>query len=110
MSCVVKFIGKYTFWEKLEATCHRGLGMAEPPGTTGPVGAAYLAGAAGPAPWLVPGPMHHLSREHNLDERDPPRKHQFDRMEEVRITWINGSTCSADQQPQPSFQGNPRCL
>jgi hypothetical protein len=54
------------------------------------------------------GLMHLLSRGHNLDERDPLRKRQFDRMDEVWITWINGSTCPADQPPQPSFQGNPR--
>jgi hypothetical protein len=79
-----------------------GLGTAEPPGRVG------AAGAAGPAPWLVRGPMHLLFREHNLDERDPPRKRRFDRMEDVRITWINGSTCPAAQPPQPSFQGDPR--
>jgi hypothetical protein len=56
------------------------LGTAEPPGTTGPTG------VAGPAPRLVPSPIHLLSHEHNLDERDPPMKHRFDRMEEVRIT------------------------
>jgi hypothetical protein len=84
-----------------------GLGTAEPPGTTGPVGAAGLAGAAGPTPWHILSPMHLLSREHNLDERDPPRKRWFDRMDEVRITWINGSTCLVIQPPQPS-QGNPR--
>jgi hypothetical protein len=67
-----------------------------------------LTGAADPAPWLVPGPMHFFSCGHNLDERDPPRKRQFDRMDVVRITWINESTCSADQPPQPLFQGNPR--
>jgi hypothetical protein len=91
-----------------------GLGTAAPPGTAGPAGAAGLAGVAGsagaaaPAPWNVSGPMHLLSRGHNLDERDRPRKRRFDRMDEVRITWINGSTCLADQLPQPSFQGNPR--
>jgi hypothetical protein len=44
-----------------------GLGTAEPPGTTSPAGVAGLAGAANPATWLVPGPMHLLSCEHNLD-------------------------------------------
>jgi hypothetical protein len=52
--------------------------------------------------------MHLLSRGHNLDDRDRPRKCRFDRMDDVRITWINGSTCPADQPPQPSFQGNSR--
>jgi hypothetical protein len=66
-----------------------GLGTAAPPGTAGPAGAAHLAGAVGlageaaPASWKVPGPMHLLSRGHNLDERDPPRKRRFDRMDEV---------------------------
>jgi hypothetical protein len=79
-----------------------GLGTAEPPGTADP------AGAASPTPWLVLGPMHLLFRGHNLDKRYTPRKHQFDRIKEVRITWINGSTCPVDQPPQLSFQGNPR--
>jgi hypothetical protein len=84
-----------------------GLGTVAPPGTDGLAGAASLVGAAGPrgaagpALWLVPGPMHLLSRRHNLDKRDQPRKRRFDSMDEVRITWINGSTCSADQPPQP---------
>jgi hypothetical protein len=60
-----------------------------------------LPGAAASAPWHVSGPMHLLSSEHNLDERDGPRKRRFDQMDEVRITWINGSTCPADQPPQP---------
>jgi hypothetical protein len=67
-----------------------------------------LPGAAAPAPWHVAGPTHPLSRRHNLDERDRPMKRRFDRMDEVRISWINGSTCPADQPPQASFQGNPR--
>jgi hypothetical protein len=93
--------------EEIGSNMPHGLGTAEPPGTTGPVGAAGLAGAAGPTPWHMLSPMHLLSCEHNLDKRDPPRKHWFDRMDEVRITWINGSTCPAVQPPQPS-QGNPR--
>jgi hypothetical protein len=28
-------------------------------------------------------------------------------MDEVVITWINGSTSPADQPPQPSFQDHP---
>jgi hypothetical protein len=75
------------------------LGTAEPPGTTGP------AGAAGPAPWRVPGPKHRLSHEHNLDERYSLRKQWFDQMVESRITWINGSTYSVTQPPQPSSRG-----
>jgi hypothetical protein len=54
--------------------------------------------------WSNAPPLH----RHNLDDRDRPRKRQFDRMDEVRITWINGSTCPADQPPQLSFPGNPR--
>jgi hypothetical protein len=30
----------------------------------------------------------------------------LDRMDEVVITWINGSTSPADQLPQPSNQGH----
>jgi hypothetical protein len=63
-----------------------GLGTAAPPGTVDLAGAAGLAGATGPALWLVPGPMHLLSRRHNLDKRDRPRKRWFDSMDEVRIT------------------------
>jgi hypothetical protein len=48
-------------------------GTAEPPGPAGPVGSASLAGAAGPALWLIPGPEHPSSREHNLDEHDSLR-------------------------------------
>jgi hypothetical protein len=33
--------------------------------------------------------------------------HWFDRMDEVVITWINGSTFPVDQPPQPSFQEHP---
>jgi hypothetical protein len=83
-------------------------------GTAGLAGAAGLAGVAGPArcghtcPVARTCPIHLLSHRHNLDERDRPRKRRFDRMDEVRITWINGSTCLADQPTQPSFQGNPR--
>jgi hypothetical protein len=97
-----------------------GRGTTAPPGTAGPTGAVDLvgavglagaigpAGAAAPTPWLVSGPMHLLSHGHNLDERDRPRKLRFDRLDEVRITWINGSTCPVEQPPQLSFQGNPR--
>jgi hypothetical protein len=84
MSCVVIFMGRYTFLGEIGTNVPHGLGTVAPPGVAGP------AGAAGPTPWLVPSPMHLLSRGHNLDEQDPPRKHQFDRMEEVRITRING--------------------
>jgi hypothetical protein len=31
----------------------------------------------------------------------------IDQMDEVVITWINGSTSPADQPPQPSFQEHP---
>jgi hypothetical protein len=58
-----------------------GLGKSEPPGMAGPAGVAGLEGAAGHAPWLVPGPMHLLSRGHNLDERDPQRKRRFNRID-----------------------------
>jgi hypothetical protein len=84
-------------------------GTDEPPGPVGPVGAAGPVGAVDPAPWPVPRPVNLLSCEHHFNERDPPRKRPFDRMEEVRITWTNGSTSPAVQPPQPSFQGNPRC-
>jgi hypothetical protein len=50
---------------------------------------------------------HGLPRVHNLDERHWSRKRRFDRMDEVMITWINGSTSRADQPPQPSFQDHP---
>jgi hypothetical protein len=76
-------------------------------GTPAPLGMACPAGAAAPARWHVFSPKHLLSRWHNLDEQDQPRKHRFDRMDGVRITWINGSTFLADQPPQPSFQGHP---
>jgi hypothetical protein len=82
-------------------------GTAAPPGTAGPAGAAGLAVAVGPASCHVLGPEHFLPRMHNLDERDLSRKHRFDRMDKVVITWINGSTSPADQPPQPSFQEHP---
>jgi hypothetical protein len=85
-----------------------GLGTAAPPGMASPAGAADPIGAAAPALWHASSSTHLLSRGHNFDERDRPRKRRFGLMDEVRITWINGSTCPADQRPQPSFQGNPR--
>jgi hypothetical protein len=66
-----------------------------------------MPGATGLAPCHVLGPEHFLPRVHNLDERDLSRKRRFDRMDEVVITWINGSTSLADQLPQPSFQEHP---
>jgi hypothetical protein len=66
-----------------------------------------LPGAAGPAMCHVHGPKHFLPRVHNLDERDLSKKCRFDRMDELVITWINGSTSPADQPPQPSFQEHP---
>jgi hypothetical protein len=66
-----------------------------------------LPGVAAPTPCHVLGPKHFLPRVHNLDERDWSRKRRFDRMDEVMITWINGSTSSADQLPRPSFQEHP---
>jgi hypothetical protein len=44
---------------------------------------------------------------HNLDERDLLGKCQFDQMDEVVITWINGSTSPFNQPQQPSFQEHP---
>jgi hypothetical protein len=82
-------------------------GTAAPPGTTGPAGVVVLEGVAGPAPWHILGPEHFLPRVHNLDERDLSRKHRCDRMDEVVITWINGSTSPVDQPPQTSFQEHP---
>jgi hypothetical protein len=79
-------------------------GTVAPPRTTVPAGAARLAGAAGPAPCHVLGLENFPPHMHNFDERDLSRKHQSDRMDEVVITWINGSTSPADQPPQPSFQ------
>jgi hypothetical protein len=79
-------------------------GTTAPPGMAGPASAAVLAGAAGHAPCHVLAPEHFLPHVHNLDEQDLSRKHRFDRMDEVVITWINGSTSPADQPPQPSFQ------
>jgi hypothetical protein len=71
---------------------------AAPPGTVGP-------GRCGrPCPCHVLSPEHFLPHVHNLDERDLSRKYQFDRMDEVVITWINGSTSPTDQPAQPSFQ------
>jgi hypothetical protein len=46
------------------------LGTAEPPGLASPARAAGLAGAAGPAPWLVPSLEHLLSLKQYLDEHD----------------------------------------
>jgi hypothetical protein len=63
---------------------------------------ATRVGTAGPALCHVFGPNHFLPRVHNLDEQDLSRKHQFDRMGEVVITWINGSNSPANQPPQPS--------
>jgi hypothetical protein len=97
-----EFHGQVHIFGVIGTNVPHGLGTAVPLGTTS------LAGATAPAPWLVPSPMHLLSHGHNLDERDRSRKPRFDRMDEVRITWINGSTCRADRPPQPSFQGNFR--
>jgi hypothetical protein len=101
-------MGMYTFWEKLEPTCHTGKArlalQVRPALQVQPA----LPGAATPTPWHVSSPIHLLSRGQNLNERDRPRKRQFDRMDEVSITWIYGSTCPANQPPQPSFQGNPK--
>jgi hypothetical protein len=82
-------------------------GTAAPPGTTGPAGAADLVGAVSPALCHILSPEHFLPHMHNLDERDLSRKHRFHRMDEVVITWMNGSTSPADQLPQPSFQDHP---
>jgi hypothetical protein len=76
-------------------------------GTAAPPGTAGLASAASPALCHVLAPEHFLPHVHNLDERDLSRKRWFDRMDEVVITWINGSTSSADQPPQLSFQEHP---
>jgi hypothetical protein len=84
------------------------LGTAEPLGMAGTAGVAGPVGATDPAPWRVPGPMHRLSLEHILDERDSLRKCQFDQMVKARITWINGSTYPVTQPPQLSSRGNPR--
>jgi hypothetical protein len=86
----------YTFRGKGTNVPHE-LGTAAPPGTAGP------AGAASPTPFHVPSPKHFLPRVHNLDEQVWSRKHQFGRIDEVVITWINGSTSLADQPPQQSF-------
>jgi hypothetical protein len=64
--------------------------MPHNPGTAAPPGTAGPAGAAAPAPCHVPSPKHFLPHMHNLYERDWSRKHWFDRMDEVVITWING--------------------
>jgi hypothetical protein len=66
-----------------------------------------LPGAAGPAPCHVLTPEHFLPHVHNLYEQDLSRKCRFDQMDEVVITWINGSTSPSDQPPQPSFQEYP---
>jgi hypothetical protein len=81
-----------------------------PPGTARPAGAAGLAGATSPAGAVGPAwcdrpcrcgrtcPAPRLrsesrsSRVHNFDEQDLSRQCRFDRMDEVVITWINGST------------------
>jgi hypothetical protein len=47
-----------------------------------------LPGATAPASCHVLCPNQVLLHMHNLDERDGSRKHQFDRMDEVVITWI----------------------
>jgi hypothetical protein len=57
----VNFIGRYTFWKI-------GTNVPHEQGTTEPPGPAGLAGAAGPAPWLVPGPEHLLSLEQHLNK------------------------------------------
>jgi hypothetical protein len=108
------FHGQVHIWGEIGTNMSHKLGTAEPPAraalqmrSSSQVRPA-LPGVAAPAPWLVPSPIHLLSCRHNLDEWDRPRKRQFDRMDEVRITWINGSTYTAVQPPQPSFQSNPR--
>jgi hypothetical protein len=93
---------RYTFRGEGTNVPHE-LGTAAPPGTASP------AGAAAPAPCHVSSPSQFLPRVHNLDEQDSSRKHRFDRMDEVVITWINWSTSPTDQLPQPSFQGHPEC-
>jgi hypothetical protein len=80
----VIFMGKYTFWDKMEPTCHTGEArlnhQARPALQVWPAWLVWTAlpRVATPAPWLVLGLMHLLSHRHNLDERDRPRKHRFD--------------------------------
>jgi hypothetical protein len=66
----VNFIDRYTFWEKLEPTCH--MSKARPNHLVRPAlqMRPTLPGAANPAPWLVPDPEHLLSLEQYLDEHD----------------------------------------
>jgi hypothetical protein len=90
--------------EEFDTNTPHVLGTTEPPGTVGPVG------AGSPASWRVSGLEHPFSLEHNLDERDSLKKCRFDQMVEARITWINGSTYTVTQPPQPSSRGNPRHL
>jgi hypothetical protein len=94
-------------WPHHQARPAHELGTATPPGTAGPTGAAGPASSAAPAPCHVLGPKHFLPHVHNLDERYLSREHRFDRMDEVVITWINGSTSPANQPPQSSFQEHP---
>jgi hypothetical protein len=100
--CVAIFMDRYTFRGE------NGVNVTHEPGTTASPGTAGPAGAAGPAPCHILSPEHFLPRVHNLDERDLSRKCRFDRMDEVVITWINGSTSPADQRPQLSFQEHPK--
>jgi hypothetical protein len=98
---------RYTFRGEMEPTCHKS--QARPYHQAWPALQVRpaLPGAAGPALCHVHGPKHFLPRVHNLDERDLSKKCRFDRMDELVITWINGSTSPADQPPQPSFQEHP---
>jgi hypothetical protein len=67
----VNFISRYTFWEKLEPTCHMSKTRPNHLIRCGRLArCAGTAGAAGSALWLVPGPEHLLSLEQHLDEHD----------------------------------------
>jgi hypothetical protein len=66
----VNFIDRYTFWEKLEPTCH--MSKAWPNHLVRPALQVRRAmpGAVGPASWLLSGLEHLLSLEQHLDEHD----------------------------------------
>jgi hypothetical protein len=66
----VNFIGRYTFWEKLEPTCH--MSKARPNHLVRPALQVWsaLPGATSPTPWLIPGQEHLLSLEQYLYEHD----------------------------------------
>jgi hypothetical protein len=51
-------MGRYTFWEKLEPTCHTGYARPHHQARLALQVRPALPGAAAPAPWLVLGPMH----------------------------------------------------